>query len=227
MFLKATNRLTASGSPEYARHDNVLVEIRRASDDDRSMDKIFLSRRRLLLTVPALSLAGCQSVAPAQDDAASSRTVGDYQLDAGDKIRLSVFGEEDLSGEFVVSSAGTLSLPLAGDIPAKGRTIVEIQRAVEESLRSRYILNPQVSAEVLTYRPFYVLGEVNKPGTYPFAAGLTVLNAVATAGGFTYRADSRRVYIRRDTSLNEEVFALTSSLQVAPGDTLRIAERKF
>lgn len=227
MFLKPANRLTASGSPEYARHDNVLVEIRRASDDDRSMDKIFLSRRRLLLTVPALSLAGCQSVAPAQDDAASSRTVGDYQLDAGDKIRLSVFGEEDLSGEFVVSSAGTLSLPLAGDIPAKGRTIVEIQRAVEESLRSRYILNPQVSAEVLTYRPFYVLGEVNKPGTYPFAAGLTVLNAVATAGGFTYRADSRRVYIRRDTSLNEEVFALTSSLQVAPGDTLRIAERKF
>lgn len=227
MFLKASNRLTASGSPEYARHDNVLVEIRRASDDDRSMDKIFLSRRRLLLTVPALSLAGCQSVAPAQDDAASSRTVGDYQLDAGDKIRLSVFGEEELSGEFVVSSAGTLSLPLAGDIPAKGRTIVEIQRAVEESLRSRYILNPQVSAEVLTYRPFYVLGEVNKPGTYPFAAGLTVLNAVATAGGFTYRADSRRVYIRRDTSLNEEVFALTSSLQVAPGDTLRIAERKF
>ena len=165
---------------------------------------------------------------PAGDgEAIASRTVGDYELGSGDKIRLSVFGEEELSGEFVVSGAGLLSIPLAGDIPAKGRTITDIQRAVEESLRARYILNPQVSAEVLTYRPFYVLGEVNKPGTYPYAAGLTVLNAVATAGGFTYRGDDRRVYIRRDGSLREETFVLSSSLEVAPGDTIRIAERLF
>ncbi|KIC58457.1 polysaccharide biosynthesis/export family protein [Brevundimonas nasdae] len=191
------------------------------------MSKIILSRRRLLVAAGALSLAGCQSVPPSEDTPTGSRTVGDYELDSGDKIRLSVFGEEELSGEFVVSGAGILSIPLAGDIPAKGRTITDIQRAVEESLRARYILNPQVSAEVLTYRPFYMLGEVNKPGTYPYAAGLTVLNAVATAGGFTYRSDDRRVYIRRDGSLREEAFSLTSSLQVAPGDTIRIAERLF
>ena len=202
------------------------VEIPRASDDDKAMSKIILSRRRLLLTAGAVSLAGCQTVAP-PDQAAESRTVGDYELDSGDKIRLSVFGEDELSGEFVVSGAGLLSIPLAGDIPAKGRTITEIQRAVEQSLRARYILNPQVSAEVLTYRPFYVLGEVNKPGTYPYAAGLTVLNAVATAGGFTYRGDDKRAYIRRDGSQREEAFSLTSSLQVAPGDTIRIAERLF
>jgi polysaccharide export outer membrane protein len=188
---------------------------------------MFLSRRRLLVTAGALSLAGCQTVPSADQTAAESRTVGDYKLDAGDKIRLNVFGEEELSGEFVVSSAGVLSIPLAGDVPAKGRTIQDIQRSVETALRAGYILNPQVSAEVLTYRPFYVLGEVNKPGTYPYAAGLTVLNAVATAGGFTYRGDTRRVYIRRDGSQREEAFAVTSVLQVAPGDTLRIAERLF
>ncbi len=203
------------------------VEIPRASDDDAPMSKMILSRRSLLFAAGAASLAGCQSLPSSDDVASGSRTVGDYELDAGDKIRLSVFGEEELSGEFVVSGAGLLSIPLAGDIPAKGRTITDIQRAVEESLRARYILNPQVSAEVLTYRPFYVLGEVNKPGTYPYAAGLTVLNAVATAGGFTYRGDDSRVYIRRDGSLREEAFSLTSSLQVAPGDTIRIAERLF
>ncbi|MDX2336159.1 MULTISPECIES: polysaccharide biosynthesis/export family protein [Brevundimonas] len=191
------------------------------------MSKIVLNRR-LFVAAGALSLAGCQSV-PVADDAAAAetRTVGDYQLDAGDKIRLNVFGEEELSGEFVVSSAGLLSIPLAGDIPAKGRTIQEVQRSVEAALRAGYILNPQVSAEVLTYRPFYVLGEVNKPGTYPYAAGLTVLNAVATAGGFTYRGDTRRIFIRRDGSQREEVYKVTSTLQVAPGDTLRIAERLF
>lgn len=203
------------------------VEIHRASDDDGFMSKIVLNRR-LFVAAGALSLAGCQSV-PVADDAAAAetRTVGDYQLDAGDKIRLNVFGEEELSGEFVVSSAGLLSIPLAGDIPAKGRTIQEVQRSVEAALRAGYILNPQVSAEVLTYRPFYVLGEVNKPGTYPYAAGLTVLNAVATAGGFTYRGDTRRIFIRRDGSQREEVYKVTSTLQVAPGDTLRIAERLF
>ena len=191
------------------------------------MSKIVLNRR-LFVTAGALSLVGCQSV-PVADDvaAAETRTVGDYQLDAGDKIRLNVFGEEELSGEFVVSSAGLLSIPLAGDIPAKGRTIQDVQRSVEAALRAGYILNPQVSAEVLTYRPFYVLGEVNKPGTYPYAAGLTVLNAVATAGGFTYRGDTRRIFIRRDGSQREEVYKVTSTLQVAPGDTLRIAERLF
>ena len=191
------------------------------------MSKIVMNRR-LFVAAGALSLAGCQSV-PVADDAAAAetRTVGDYQLDAGDKIRLNVFGEEEPSGEFVVSSAGLLSIPLAGDIPAKGRTIQEVQRSVEAALRAGYILNPQVSAEVLTYRPFYVLGEVNKPGTYPYAAGLTVLNAVATAGGFTYRGDTRRIFIRRDGSQRAEVYKVTSTLQVAPGDTLRIAERLF
>lgn len=203
------------------------VEICLGLDDDNAMSTIFFSRRSFLLVTGAAAVAGCQSMPATVVEEATSRTVGDYQLGSGDRIRLSVFGESELSGEYVVSGAGILSIPLAGDINARGQTITEVQRAVELALRQGFILNPQVSAEVLTYRPFYVLGEVNRPGTYPYAVGLTVLNAVATAGGFTYRGDTRRVFIRRDGNLNEEAFALSSSLQVAPGDTIRIGERRF
>lgn len=205
----------------------MMVEICFGSDDDNAMSKFFFSRRNFLFVTGAAAVAGCQSLPATAVEEATSRSVGDYQLGSGDRIRLSVFGEDELSGEYVVSGAGILSIPLAGDINARGQTITEVQRAVEQALRQGYILNPQVSAEVLTYRPFYVLGEVNRPGTYPYAVGLTVLNAVATAGGFTYRGDTRRVFIRRDGSLNEEAFVLSSSLQVAPGDTIRIGERLF
>ena len=95
------------------------VEIFLASDDHASMSNAMLNRRHLLLTAGGLSLAACQTVPLAGDEATASRVVGDYQLGSGDKIRLSVFGEEELSGEFVVSGAGLLSIPLAGDIPAK------------------------------------------------------------------------------------------------------------
>ncbi len=132
-----------------------------------------------------------------------------------------------LTGEFQVSSAGKISMPLVGDLQAASLTVSEFQRAVEEALKGGYLLEPRVSAEVLTYRPFFVLGEVSSPGTYPYTAGLTVLNAVATAGGFTYRANTGRVYIRRANASAEEVFRLTSETRVAPGDTIRIGERLF
>ena len=187
-----------------------------------------LNRRSLLASAASLFAVGCQSLpSPSTESPVQDRVIGDYRLGPGDQVRLVVFGEAELSGEFVVSGAGVISVPLIGDVPAQGRTVAEVQRAVEEALRSRYILDPQVSAEVLTYRPFYVLGEVNRPGTYPYASGLTVLNAVATAGGFTYRADTRRVFIRRDGSTAEEAYLIGPTLQVAPGDTIRIAERLF
>lgn len=153
--------------------------------------------------------------------------VEDYRLGAGDKVRVNVFGEQALTGEFQVSGAGMISLPLIGDIQAAGLTVAEFQRSVEEGLKQGYLLDPKVSAEVLTYRPFFVLGEVGSPGTYPYSTGLTVLNAVATAGGFTYRADTKRVYIRRAGGGDEEVYRLTTGTMVAPGDTIRIGERFF
>lgn len=190
-----------------------------------------ISRRLVLLTLPVLGLAGCATgpveAAPDADGPSGDRIVDDYRLGSGDKVRVNVFGEEALTGEFLVSGGGMISLPLIGDIKAAGLTVAEFQRAVEEGLKQGYLLDPKVSAEVLTYRPFFVLGEVGSPGTYPYTNGLTVLNAVATAGGFTYRADTKKVYIRRGGGGDEEVYRLTTSTAVAPGDTIRIGERFF
>lgn len=186
-----------------------------------------MNRRHLLVTI-ALAAGGCAS-APLADGQTegSDRVLEDYRLGAGDRVRVTVFGEPSLTGEFQVSSAGKISMPLVGDLPAAELTVSEFQRTVEEALKGGYLLEPRVSAEVLTYRPFFVLGEVSSPGTYPYTAGLTVLNAVATAGGFTYRANTGRVYIRRANASTEEVFQLTSETRVAPGDTIRIGERLF
>ena len=187
-----------------------------------------ITRRKSLLGL-GLFAGGCASapLGGAGDGTAEDRVLDDYRLGAGDKVRVTVFGEPSLTGEFQVSSAGKLSLPLVGDLQASDLTVAEFQRSVEVSLRNGYLLDPRVSAEVLTYRPFFILGEVGSPGTYPYAAGLTVLNAVATAGGFTYRANTGRVFIRRAGGSAEESFALTSRTRVAPGDTIRIGERLF
>lgn len=185
--------------------------------------------RRLILATLVSAVGACAS-APGDVPASpqgDERPVEDYLLGPGDKVRVTVFGEEALTGEFQVSSAGAISMPLVGDLQASGLTVAEFQRRVEGALRAGYLLDPRVSAEVLTYRPFFILGEVARPGTYPYTAGLTVLNAVATAGGFTYRANEGRVFIKRAGSNAEEVFRLTTRTTVAPGDTIRIGERLF
>lgn len=155
------------------------------------------------------------------------RVIPAYRLGADDKIRVITFGEDSLSGEFLVSGAGKVSLPLVGEVQAAGLTLPEFQKEVETALKEGYLKDPHVSVEVLTYRPFYILGEVQKPGEYPYTNGLTVLNAVATANGFTYRANTKKVFIKRADSQTEEEYPLTSMTPVAPGDTIRIAERFF
>jgi polysaccharide export outer membrane protein len=153
--------------------------------------------------------------------------VEDYRLGAGDRVRLTVFGETDLSGDFSVDGTGQVSLPLIGEVEARNLTVREFQRAVDARLRDGYLKDPRVSAEVVQYRPFYILGEVQRPGTYAYQNGLTVLNAVATAQGFTYRANEKVVFIRRDGDQEEQKFPLTSTTPVRPGDTIRISERFF
>ena len=180
----------------------------------------------------ALAIGGCaqapltlQPIATELDG--SVRLVPEYRLGAADKVRVNVFGEEALTGEFLVGGSGKISLPLIGEVQAAGLTIAELQQEIAKALSQGYINEPRVSAEVLNYRPFYILGEVNKPGEYPYTNNLTVLNAVATAEGFTYRADTRRVYIKRADGVGEQAFPLNTATQVAPGDTIRIGERFF
>ena len=151
----------------------------------------------------------------------------DYHLDAGDKIRMNVFNEDTLSGEFAVSSEGTVSLPLIGDVQAKGKTPQQLAAEVQALLADGYLRDPKVSIEVSSYRPFFILGEVEAPGQYPYASGMTVLNAVATAQGFTPRAAKKVAYIRRAGATSEVAMEITPALRVYPGDTIRIGERYF
>jgi len=188
--------------------------------------------RATLLAFACICLAFAAPVARAADTPtpAGDRTeesLPAYHLGSGDKVRIIVYGEATLSGEYSVSGSGTISFPLIGDVPATNRTIRDVQSDIEKKLSDGYLLKPQVSAEVLTYRPFYILGEVNRPGEYPYSSGLTVLKAVATAGGFTYRANNRRVYIKSGNGTGESAYNLTTMTPVAPGDTIRIGERHF
>ena len=150
-----------------------------------------------------------------------------YQLGTGDKLRITVFGEDALTGEFSVGDRGTISFPLVGEVPAAKHSVAEFKSSLTAALKNGYLLDPRVAVEVLTYRPYYVLGEVGKPGEYPYTNGLTVLNAVAAASGFTYRANTKRVFIKHAGAAAEEKLPLTASQAVEPGDTIRIGERYF
>jgi polysaccharide export outer membrane protein len=162
-------------------------------------------------------------MAPASDAVPETT---EYRLGAGDQIRITVFNEPDLTGPFTVGSQGAIAYPLVGSIRAGGLTVPEFTTALEQALGT-YIRAPRVAVEVTNYRPFFILGEVQRPGTYPYSASLTVPNAVATAGGFTYRANRSRVFIRHANENVERSFPLTVATPVLPGDTVRIGERIF
>jgi polysaccharide export outer membrane protein len=152
---------------------------------------------------------------------------GRYVLGPGDQIRVTVFGEADLSGDFKLGDDGNISLPLIGQIEAKGHTTADLEKIIVDRLTPDYVKNPNVSIEVLNYRPFFIIGEVNNPGSYPYVAGMTVLEAVALAGGFTYRARTEQVYIKRTVqgAAGETLMPVESAVQ--PGDVIRVRERYF
>lgn len=179
----------------------------------------------------AFAVSGCTSSGTncggGAGGAESTRVVSEYRLGSGDQLRVIVFGEENLSGEFVVDGSGSVSLPLIGELTARGHTLREFEESIEAQMRQGYIKDPRVSLEVLNFRPYYILGEVAQPGQYPYSEGLSVLNAVAVSGGFSYRANQCRVYIRRADGPEELSYVLSPKTPVQPGDTIRIPERIF
>lgn len=190
--------------------------------------------KRFGLSLALFALAGltaCETVPTGGPDGDASpiteREVGAYELGGGDQLRVTVFGEPALSGEYLLDGTGTISLPLIGQISALGLTISEFQDAVEARYADGYLRTPRVNAEVMNYRPFYILGEVRSPGEYPYADGLTVLNAIATAGGFTYRANENVILIKAADDAQEYRVRLDPSTQILPGDTIRVVERFF
>ena len=149
-----------------------------------------------------------------------------YRLGSGDRIKVIVFGEEELSGELEVDSTGSVAMPLIGTVRASGRTVRQMENNIADKLRGDYLINPKVSIEVLNYRPFYIIGEVKTPGEYPYRAGMTVINAVGIAGGFTFRADEEDITISRGGS-NADPRKARRGTVVRPGDVVRVKERFF
>jgi len=149
-----------------------------------------------------------------------------YKLGSGDKLRVVVFGEEDASGEYEVDATGAISARLIGRLQVKGHTVSEVEQMLIEQYRSRgYFKNPRISIELVNLRPFFILGEVEKRGSYPYINGLTVAQAVAVAGGYTYRASRSRITIQRSGAPKEE--PVSEDAPVYPGDIIRVPERFF
>jgi polysaccharide export outer membrane protein len=177
------------------------------------------------MLLPAAAIPSA-SFAQAQH-AASASPSGTYVLGPTDRVRLKVYGEPDITGEYEVDSNGFVSIPLAGHVKAAGLTTRQLEKGIAASLAKGIVRDPRVNVEIALYRPFYILGEVKKSGEYPYRVGLTVMDAVATAGGFTYRANEGKVYLRRAGSTVEEIYPLDAPVLIYPGDNVRVPERYF
>ena len=178
----------------------------------------------------ATSLVGClvlSGCATAAGTALPSVAAVEYRLAPGDRLKLEVFREQELSGEFVVNEEGVVGLPLVGEVQAAGKTLAQLRGELTATLSREYVRNARIALDVVGYRPVYVLGEVEKPGEYAFAGGMSVHALVAKAGGFTYRANEKVVYVRHAGEGAETAYQLTSGAAVLPGDTVRIVARYF
>jgi polysaccharide export outer membrane protein len=150
-----------------------------------------------------------------------------YLLDAGDRLRITVFGQDGLTNAYAVDAAGNITMPLVGTLPARGFTTQQLSLSLSERLKQGYIREPKVAIEVEAYRPFFIHGEVATPGQYAYVANMTVENAIAIAGGFGPRADSGTVTVSRTINGQSTRAAVPLSYPLRPGDTLRVGERWF
>jgi polysaccharide biosynthesis/export protein len=171
-----------------------------------------------------LPLAGCSSPGSDLPALPPKADVASYHLGAGDRLEIKVLGADELAGQYSVQDDGTIRMLMVGDVPAAGLTPEQVQIKIEEKLRAgRYITQPHASVAVLNYRPFYILGEVARPGGYPYVSGMKVLSAVAAGGGYTYRANQDYVVVTR----NGEDNRADALISIQPDDIIRVPERYF
>ena len=151
-----------------------------------------------------------------------------YRLGANDEVRVSVFGLPALTNSYVVGDAGTVSIPLLDPIQAEGMSVSEFEGAVVAALRTKDLVpNPSVNVQVMKYRPFFILGEVQRPGQYPYVPGMSVLTAVSIAGGYTFRAKTSEVAITRPNGDKIIKGSAGQDAPVMPGDTIQVYESWF
>ena len=206
---------------------DIRMHIRSSSD--------FSSRLWLpVILLVAFLCAGCSGQAQLAPSAMG--TVGSTsstapppapKLENGDKVKVTVFNEQQLSGEFVVDGTGNIAFPLIGQVPVAGLAGNEVEQRLTERLSGRYLINPKVSVEIMSQRPIYLLGEVGKAGEYPYRPGLNVVSAIALAGGFSPRASTNYVTIRRASGGELKDHPVDPSVIVYPGDMITVQERLF
>ena len=138
---------------------------------------------------------------------------------------MQVFGQDGLTNSYIVDAAGNISLSLVGPVAARGFTTAELARAIAARLQDGYIRQPHVSVEVEAYRPFFILGEVNAPGQYPYVANMTAESAVAIAGGYAPRADRKKITVTRNVNGQMLRQNVPLNYPIRPGDTVTISER--
>jgi len=183
-------------------------------------------------------LAGCLFVCACAGAEAPAATGGDIEalkavaaapprLLPGEKIHVIVYGEDSLTGTYAIDPSGYVTLPLAGTVKAAGLTPEKLQEQLAKQYAEKYLKNPKVTVEVTEFRPFYILGEVDKPGVYPYSGGLNVLNAIAIAGGRTYRARDSYVLIQHVGENDMHKYQLNRSIPILPGDIIQVPRRYF
>lgn len=150
-----------------------------------------------------------------------------YRIGAGDRLRITTYGEQSLTGEFPVDGQGQIQFALLGDISVAGRTLAEVRDDLTQRLSTQYLRSPRVSVDVAAYRPVYILGEIARPGEFPYAERMNVMALIAKAGGFTTWANRKFVYIKRESDSVERAYPLVPSLAVHPGDQLRVAQSPY
>lgn len=168
-----------------------------------------------------------KSIAGTTTTSANGDLIEGTKIGSGDKLRITTFNEPQLSGEFVVDDTGSIPFPLIGQLKVTSLTTKEIEQLLKNKLSGRYLVNPGISVEVMNQRPFYILGEVVKAGEYPYRSGMNVVGAIATAGGFSPRASTSYVVIRRANGGGQQRYPVEPSVAVFPGDMITIPERMF
>jgi protein involved in polysaccharide export with SLBB domain len=177
-------------------------------------------------------VAGCGSDAILQPTAADQQAVASlaekpYRLQPGEKVRITIYGEAGLSGEYQIDPGGFLSLPLVGVVKAAGISESDLQQLLVKRYSQEYLKNPKITVSVSEFRPFYIIGEVEKPGAYPYTSGLNVLSAIAIAGGTTYRASHSRIYMQHPGESGLSEYTASAAIPVMPGDIIQIPRRYF
>lgn len=194
---------------------------------------VFFNRARLalLLLCFGAALTACTG-GPSMPSESAPMTAANpaegYLLEPGNRVRIMIFGESNMSGDFLVDTMGTVSMPLIGNIAASGVTVQGLAQRIEQKLKQDgYLKEPRINIEILTFRPFYVLGEVRQPGEFPYSNGMTVLSAIARAGGYDYRARQSEVVLVRMVNGEQRDYRATERTPILPGDIVRVLERAF